>query len=123
MAGWMFRMRFLYFWINSGLMILINPARQTRPFLGVTPFISRVAMIFWSYCQRVPTNPLLGIVSVLTPSFCAILRPSASGLFDITIVGLIGIFCLLTALRIASILLPLPDIRIPKFSKMLFLYS
>ena len=56
------------------------------------------------------------MTSVFTPSFAAIRNPLALGLFDITTDGLIGIFCFFIVFRIASMLLPRPEIRIPKCS-------
>src|SRR5690348_40611 len=43
-------------------------------------------------------------------------KPFASGLFEITSTGLIGILFFLTAFKIFSILLPLPEIKMTRFS-------
>ena len=100
--------------INSGLIILINPARQTNPFFCVTPCFSKIETIFLSYSQLPPLIPTLSIISVLTPSFCAILTPFASGLFDITTTGFIGILSFLIDFKIAYMLLQRPEINMPR---------
>src|SRR3970040_936608 len=110
-------MLFLYFLINCGLIILINPARQTSPFFGVTPYFKRIDTIFLSYSHLSPLKPELSTTSALTPSLCAILRPFASGLLDITTLGFIGIFFIFMVFKMASILLPLPEIKIARFCK------
>ena len=40
--------------INSGLNILINPARQMSEFFGVIPYLLRTRIIFWSYFHLFP---------------------------------------------------------------------
>jgi hypothetical protein len=60
------------------------------------------------------------MISVCTPSLLAIFNPFADGLFEITIVGLIGMFCFCTALSINFMLLPLPEIKIASLSNALF---
>src|SRR5213593_4121940 len=107
----------LYFLTNSGLIILIKPARHTRPDWGVTRCSCRAATIFSSYSQ--PFRPSASITFVGTPYFTeAIFSPAASGLFEITTDGL-TFFVLpdLIAKRIASMLLPLPEIRMPRLIK------
>jgi hypothetical protein len=44
------------------------------------------------------------------------INPFASILFEITTAGLIGIFFVLIDFKMDSILLPRPEIRIPRFS-------
>src|SRR5437867_13265911 len=108
----------LYFLTNSGLIILIKPARHTRPDWGVTPCSCNAATIFSSYSQ--PFTPSAGITFVGTPYFSeAIFSPAASGLFEITTDGLtFFIWPDLISERIASFLLPLPEIRMPRLIKL-----
>ena len=80
-------------------------------------------MIKCSYSSRVPWKFLLSITLVGTPKDLAVFRPGASGLFDITTAGMALIFPDCTAFNMAVMLLPRPDMRIPRRCTFVFTYG
>ena len=60
----MFKILFLYSLMKYGLIILINPAKQTNPFVGVTLYFLNVAIISLSNCNLLPLYLELSITAV-----------------------------------------------------------
>jgi len=95
---------------NQGESSRMYPARQMRSTLCSL----RAATTARSCSSR--ARPFEGIASAVRPSFLAVVRPSASGLFEITTAMRVpGIFPAATLLAIASKFEPRPESRMPRF--------
>ena len=106
--------------------ILINPAICEYHVRGsnLQCFFSAAAMIKCSYSSPVPMEIFaLNYTSWHAKGSCSFQRLVASGLFDITTAGMALIFPDCTAFNMAVMLLPRPDMRIPRRYTFVFTYG